>query len=62
LARKPLKDYDFIETRDMTREEMEEYNKRSEEKMQQEFGAMTLISVLLSVPMLYLCWVAFFSE
>ena len=64
FARKPNQKYDFsdIESRDMTREEMIEYNQRSEEKMQQELGAMTAISLVFCLPLLYLAWVAFFSE
>mmetsp|Transcript_3269 Transcript_3269/g.4711 ORF Transcript_3269/g.4711 Transcript_3269/m.4711 type:complete len:115 (-) Transcript_3269:274-618(-) len=55
-------DLSFIETRDLTREEMLEINKRNEEVMNRELQAMTGISVLFSIPILYLCWVAFFSD
>jgi hypothetical protein len=58
----PAEDLSFIETRDLTREEMLNINKRNEEVMNREFQAMTGISVLFSIPILYLCWVAFFSE
>ena len=60
------KDDDFdissIETRDMTRAEMQEYNRRSEEIMNNEMNAMTAFSLVISLPILYLCWVAFFSD
>ena len=55
-------DLSFIETRDMTREEMELFNKRSEDIMQGELWGMTLFSLVISIPMLYLVWVGFFSE
>lgn len=55
-------DLSFIETRDLTREEMLEINKRNEQVMNNELQAMTAISVLFSIPIFYLCWVAFFSE
>lgn len=55
-------DLSYIETRDLTREEMLEINKRNEEVMNRELQAMTGISVLFSIPILYLCWVAFFSD
>eukprot|EP00580_Thalassiosira_gravida_P000021 CAMPEP_0201607684 /NCGR_PEP_ID=MMETSP0492-20130828/6711_1 /ASSEMBLY_ACC=CAM_ASM_000837 /TAXON_ID=420259 /ORGANISM="Thalassiosira gravida, Strain GMp14c1" /LENGTH=119 /DNA_ID=CAMNT_0048072325 /DNA_START=48 /DNA_END=407 /DNA_ORIENTATION=- len=55
-------DLSFIETRDMTREEMVELNKRNEDVMNRELQAMTGVSVLFSIPILYLCWVAFFSD
>eukprot|EP00585_Thalassiosira_rotula_P009541 CAMPEP_0196141418 /NCGR_PEP_ID=MMETSP0910-20130528/9701_1 /TAXON_ID=49265 /ORGANISM="Thalassiosira rotula, Strain GSO102" /LENGTH=119 /DNA_ID=CAMNT_0041402573 /DNA_START=122 /DNA_END=481 /DNA_ORIENTATION=+ len=55
-------DLSFIETRDLTREEMLEINRRNEDVMNRELQAMTGISVLFSFPILYLCWVAFFSD
>jgi selenocysteine-specific elongation factor len=58
----PVEDLSYIETRDLTREEMLNINKRNEEVMNRELQAMTGISVLFSIPILYLCWVAFFSE
>ena len=58
----PEEDLSYIESRDLTREEMLEINRRNEEVMNRELGAMTGISVLFSIPILYLCWVAFFSE
>lgn len=60
--KKEEEDLSFIESRDLTREEMLALNKRNEEVMNRELGAMTGISVLFSIPMLYLCWVAFFSD
>ncbi|GMI17344.1 hypothetical protein TrLO_g12481 [Triparma laevis f. longispina] len=55
-------DLSYIESRDMTREEMLEYNKQSEEIMKSELNLMTGASLVISLPILYLCWVAFFSE
>jgi hypothetical protein len=60
--KKPKEDLSFIETRDMTREEMMELNKKNEEIMNMELQAMTGFSLILSLPILYLCWVAFFSD
>mmetsp|Transcript_32582 Transcript_32582/g.55491 ORF Transcript_32582/g.55491 Transcript_32582/m.55491 type:complete len:117 (+) Transcript_32582:94-444(+) len=60
--KKEEEDLSFIETRDLTRDEMLEINKRNEEVMNRELQAMTGISVLFSFPILYLCWVAFFSD
>lgn len=60
--KKEEEDLSFIETRDLTREEMLEINRRNEEVMNRELQAMTGISVLFSIPILYLCWVAFFSD
>ena len=62
FGKKEEEDLSFIETRDLTREEMLEINKRNEEVMNRELQAMTGISVLFSIPILYLCWVAFFSD
>ena len=58
----PKEDLSAIETRDMTREEMLALNKKNEEVMNAELGLMTGFSLLISLPILYLCWVAFFSE
>ena len=55
-------DISSIESRDMTREEMMEYNRQSEEIMNREMNAMTAFSAVISLPILYLCWVAFFSD
>ena len=55
-------DLSDIESRDMTREEMLELNKKNEDIMNMELGAMTAFSLVLTLPILYLCWVAFFSD
>ena len=55
-------DLSFIESRDMTREEMLELNAKNEEIMNMELQAMTGFSFVLSLPIFYLCWVAFFSD
>ena len=60
--RQEEEDLSYIETRDMTRAEMEDLNKQNEEIMNAELWGMTLFSLVISVPMLYLVWVAFFSE
>jgi hypothetical protein len=62
FGKKPVEDLSDIEVRDLTRAEMLEINKRNEEVMNRELQAMTGISVLFSIPILYLCWVAFFSD
>jgi selenocysteine-specific elongation factor len=58
----PQEDLSYIETRDLTREEMEAINKQNEDIMNMELSAMTGFSLVLSIPILYLCWVAFFSD
>uniref|UniRef100_A0A6U0LAT3 Uncharacterized protein n=1 Tax=Minutocellus polymorphus TaxID=265543 RepID=A0A6U0LAT3_9STRA len=60
--KEPQEDLSYIETRDMTREEMEAINKQNEDIMNMELSAMTGFSLVLSIPILYLCWVAFFSD
>lgn len=60
--KKSDEDLSYIESRDLTREEMLEINKRNEEVMNNELVAMTGISVLFSLPIFYLCWIAFFSD
>ena len=55
-------DLSEIETRDMTREEMLELNAKNEEIMNMELSMMTGFSLVISLPILYLCWVAFFSD
>lgn len=55
-------DLSFIETRDMTREEMQEYNQRFEDTVNQEMVGMTVFSLIISLPLLYLAWVGLFSE
>jgi hypothetical protein len=37
-------------------------NKKNEDIMNMELSAMTGFSLVLSLPILYLCWVAFFSD
>eukprot|EP00543_Licmophora_paradoxa_P003503 CAMPEP_0202451494 /NCGR_PEP_ID=MMETSP1360-20130828/9916_1 /ASSEMBLY_ACC=CAM_ASM_000848 /TAXON_ID=515479 /ORGANISM="Licmophora paradoxa, Strain CCMP2313" /LENGTH=109 /DNA_ID=CAMNT_0049070077 /DNA_START=125 /DNA_END=454 /DNA_ORIENTATION=- len=59
---KKNEDLSDIESRDMTREEMVELNKKNEDIMNMELQAMTGFSLVLSLPILYLCWVAFFSD
>ena len=60
--KKVVEDLSYIESRDMTREEMLELNKKNEDIMNMELTAMTGFSLVLSLPILYLCWVAFFSD
>ena len=60
--KKPVEDFSDIESRDMTREEMFALNKQNEDTMNMELGAMTGASLVLTLPILYLCWVAFFSD
>mmetsp|Transcript_7783 Transcript_7783/g.8918 ORF Transcript_7783/g.8918 Transcript_7783/m.8918 type:complete len:102 (+) Transcript_7783:61-366(+) len=55
-------DLSDFESRDMTRKEMEDLNAQNEDIMNMELTAMTGFSLVLSVPILYLCWVAFFSD
>ena len=59
---KKKEDLSYLETRDMTKEEMLELNKKNEDIMNMELTMMTGFSLMLSLPLLYLCWVAFFSE
>mmetsp|Transcript_29037 Transcript_29037/g.62232 ORF Transcript_29037/g.62232 Transcript_29037/m.62232 type:complete len:113 (-) Transcript_29037:170-508(-) len=60
--KKETEDLSYIESRDMTREEMLELNKKNEDIMNMELTAMTGFSLVLTLPILYLCWVAFFSD
>jgi hypothetical protein len=62
FAKKPKEDLSYIETRDMSREEMLDLNRQNEEIMNMELSMMTGFSLVLSLPILYLCWVAFFSD
>merc|ERR1740124_645564 len=55
-------DLSDFESRDMTRKEMEDLNAQNEDIMNMELTAMTGFSLVLSVPILYLRWVAFFSD
>jgi hypothetical protein len=52
----------FTDTRGMTRDEMLEYNRQSEKTMNVEFVGMTVFSLVISAPLLYLAWVGLFSE
>jgi hypothetical protein len=52
----------YLETRDMTREEMFELNAQNERVMNQELAYMTIFSLIISAPLLYLAWVGFFAE
>ena len=61
-GKKVKEDLSYLETRDMTRAEMEEFNRKNEEIMNMELSMMTGFSLVLSLPILYLCWVAFFSD
>ena len=58
----PQEDLSDIEVRDMTRDEMKALNAENERVMNAELWGMTIFSLILSVPMLYLVWVGFFSE
>lgn len=60
--KKETEDLSYIESRDLTREEMLKINAQNEEIMNMELQMMTGFSLVLSLPILYLCWVAFFSE
>ena len=62
FAKKPVEDLSYIESRDMTRQEMLDLNKKNEEIMNMELQMMTGFSLVISLPILYLCWVAFFSD
>ena len=62
LGAKKDDDLSFLETRDMTREEMLALNAENEKIMNAELVGMTAFSLIISIPMLYLVWVAFFSE
>lgn len=55
-------DWSDFETRDMTREEMLALNEENEKIMNAELAGMTLFSLVLTMPMIYLVWVGFFSE
>ena len=50
--KKQEEDLSFIESRDMTREEMLALNKENEEIMNTELAAMTGFSLILSLPIL----------
>lgn len=46
----------------MTRDEMKALNAENEKVMNSELVGMTIFSLIISIPMLYLVWVGFFSE
>jgi hypothetical protein len=60
--KKQQDDFSDIESRDMTRKEMLELNQQNEDIMNAELIGMTGFSLVVSIPMLYLVWVAFFAE
>lgn len=60
--KKKDEDLSYIETRDMTPDEMRALNAKNEDIMNAELAGMTIFSLILSIPMLYLVWVGFFSE
>lgn len=62
FGKKKKEDLSFIETRDMTREEMLALNAENEKIMNAELVGMTVFSLVISLPLLYLAWVGFFSE
>ena len=51
-----------LEVRDMTRDEMLALNAENEKVMNQELTYMTVFSLIISAPLLYLAWVGFFAE
>lgn len=55
-------DLSAIESRDMTREEMKRFNEQSAKDMDNGMAVMTAASLFVSLPILYLCWVAFHSD
>ena len=60
--KKQEEDLSSIESRDLTREEMLKINKQNEDVMNMELTMMTVFSLVLSLPIFYLCWVAFYSD
>merc|ERR1719270_2146908 len=52
--KKPEEDLSYIESRDLTREEMLEINKQNEDVMNMELTMMTGFSLVLSLPIFYL--------
>lgn len=62
FGKKPDEDLSFIESRDMTRQEMQELNEENERIMNAELVGMTAFSVVISIPLFYLVWVGLFSE
>jgi hypothetical protein len=60
--KKKQEDLSDIESRDMTRAEMLALNEENEKIMNAELYGMTAFSAVISLPIFYLVWVAFFSE
>ena len=60
--KKEKEDLSYIETRDMTKEELLKYNAASEDIMNAELIGMTVFSLIISAPLLYLAWVGLFAE
>jgi hypothetical protein len=59
---KKKEDLSFIETRDMTRDEMLQLNAENERVMNAELVGMTVFSLIISLPLLYLAWVGLFAD
>jgi hypothetical protein len=62
FGKKKKEDLSFIETRDMTREEMLQLNAENERVMNAELVGMTVFSLIISLPLLYLAWVGLFAD
>jgi hypothetical protein len=60
--KKKQEDLSEIESRDMTRAEMAALNDENEKIMNAELWGMTAFSFVISIPLFYLVWVAFFAE
>lgn len=60
--KKKQEDLSDIESRDMTRAEMLALNEENEKIMNAELWGMTGFSAVVSLPIFYLVWVAFFAE
>jgi hypothetical protein len=60
--KKKQEDFSDIESRDMTRAEMLALNEENEKIMNAELWGMTGFSLVVSLPIFYLVWVAFFAE
>jgi disulfide bond formation protein DsbB len=60
--KKKQEDFSDIESRDMTRAEMLALNDENEKIMNAELWGMTGFSLVVSLPIFYLVWVAFFAD
>ena len=60
--KKKQEDFSDIESRDMTRAEMLALNEENEKIMNAELWGMTGFSLVVSLPIFYLVWVAFFAD